>query len=397
MSNEKTSLSQDLTKALNLTLRPGRVAVLALGLLIGVAVVILFFWLGGLIKPQGLRWLSWVIQRLGAVIFAYVVLASMSSVVAMAHAESTGEKIGVSAGWAMIARNLGPVVLGTVKPIIAFIGLIAVIWLAGLLGLIPEVGPILWSITSPVWLMAGLLAILIIAKLFLASFLFPAVLSVSKEKGTASYRESVRLLKGHAADIVGRLAVAILVCLVFYKVIVAGFALTASHTSRTMGKNRATLRGCRLLEYVAGVPGISGAAPRGFSVQNPALPFQDASYTASARDYKRIMVPFSRLMRGERTGAGLLPPGFRMKATQKVGGWIFSLVLIVVSVIIFSLPLLFFALSGYCAYLSFKDAPELPLRTEAVDWSEIKETAQEIAGKRKSQPAEKAGERTSGD
>jgi len=274
MSNEKASLSKDLTRAVNLALRPGRVVVLALGLLIGVAVVILFFWLGGLIKPPGLRWLRWVIQRLGAVVFAYVTLATMSSAVAMAHAESTGEKIGVPAGWSMIARNLGPVVLGTIKPIVVFIALIAVIWLAGLLGLIPQVGPILWSITSPVWLTAGVLAMFIIAKLFLASFLFPAVLSVSKQKGVACYRESVRLLKGHAADILGRLAVAILVCLVFYKIIFAGFAVTASHTSRTMGKNRATLRGCQLLEYVAGVPGIKGAAPPGLAYKTPLCPFR---------------------------------------------------------------------------------------------------------------------------
>jgi len=365
MSNNKASLSQDLTRAVNLSLRPGRVTVLALGLLIGVAGAILFFWLGGLITARGLRWLSWIIQRTGAVLFAYVVLASMTSVVAMAHAESTGEKIGVPTGWALIARNLRAVVVGTIKPILVFMGLIAVVWLAGLLGLIPQVGPILWRIVSIVPLAAGLLAIFIIVKLFLVSFLFPAVLSVTKEKGTACYKESVRLIKGHAAHILGRIAVTILVCLIFYKVIVAGFALTPSHSSRTMGDNSVTLRGSVLLDYVAGVPGIRGTAPSGFNVQNPAAPFLNVSL--------------------------LLPRG-----TRFVGGLVFSLVLIVVAVIIFSLPLLFFALSGYCAYQSFKDAPELVLKTEAVDWSGIKETVQEITGKRKSGSPEKPPEEGSG-
>jgi len=364
--NARPSLSEDLTKALNLTLRPGRIVVQALGLLIGVAAVILFFWLGGLIKPQGLRWLSWLIQRIGAVIFAYVVLASMSSVVAMAHAESTGERIGVPAGWALLTRNIGPVIFGTIKPIGVFLGLVAVIWIAGVLGAIPGFGPIGWSFLSIVALPAGLLAIFIIVKLFLVSFLFPTVLSVTKEKGTACYKESVRLIKGHAADILGRLGVAVLVCLVFYTIIVAGFSLTASQSSRTMGNNRVTLVGSPLFEWLGGVPGIRGTAPRGLGVENPASPF-------------RYAVPFR--------------PG----GARRVGGWIFSVIFIVAAVIPLSLPFLFLALSGYCAYLSFKDAPELPLRTEAVDWAEIKETAQEIAGKRKTNSPEKPADETSGD
>lgn len=364
MSNDKASLSQDVTKALNLTLRPSRVAVLALGLLIGVAVAILFFWLGGLIDEPGLRWLGWAIQRLGALIFAYVMLAAMGSAVAMAHAESEGEKISVPAGWALITRNLGPVIRGTIKPIIVFLALVAIIWLGGLVGLIPQAGPILWSITSPLWLAAGLLAILILIKLFLVSFLFPAVLSVAKGKGTDSYKESVRVLKGHAAGVLARLAVAMVICVVFYNIIVAGFTMTASHSSRTMGNNKATLRGSALLEYVVGVPGTVGTAPSGFGVRNPAAPFLRASL-------------------------------FRPRGTRFVGGLVFSLVLIVASVIIFSLPYLFFALSGYCAYLSLKDAPELALRTEAAVLSEIKEAAQEIAGKRKGEGRKKPDEESS--
>jgi hypothetical protein len=383
MTKEASSLAQDFTKALNLTLRPRRVIVLALGLLIGVAVAILFFWLGGLIKPGGLRWLSWIIQRIGALVFAYVALSSLCSVVAMAHAESSDEKIGVPMGWALIARNLSPIVLATMKPIIVFLALIAIIWLGGALGAIPEVGPIVWSIISIVPLAAGLVMIFIVVKLFLVSFLLPAALSVNKEKGVASYKECVRLLKGHAAHILGRVGVAVLVCLIFYRILLAGFSFTATHSSRTMGKNRATLRGSPLLEYVAGIPGTAGTAPRRFGVENPASPFQEASLTAVEREFRGV-APVLRLMPGT-----AVEGGFRMKATQKVGGWIFSIILIVASSIIFSLPFLFFAMSGYCAYQSFKEAPELPLRTEAVDWSEIKETAQEIAGKRKGTAGEK--------
>jgi hypothetical protein len=395
MSNNKASLAQDLTRALNLTLRPGRVAVVALGLLIGVAAAILFFWLGGLIKPEALSWLSWIFQRLGGVIFAYVVLASMCSAVAMVHAETAGEKIGVPAGWAAIARNIAPAFLGTVKPIVVFIGLIAIMWLVGALGAIPEVGPILWGIVSVVPLAAGLLAIFTIVKVFLVGFLFPAVLSDKKEKGTACYKESVRLIKGHTAHLLGRVAVAVLVCVVFYKIILAGFALTASQSSKTMGKNRATLRGSRLFEYVVGIPGIAGSAPRGLGVENPTLPFEDASYTGRDRLFKRTMIPFITLTGVPAEQMAAFPAGLKMKATQKVGGWIFSIVLIVVSVVLFAVPFLFFTLSGYCAYLSFKDAPELALRTEAVDWSEIKETAQEIAGKRKAEPEKKPAEKKS--
>ncbi len=396
MSNGKTSLPQDFTRALNVSLRPGRIVVVALGLLIGAAAAMLFFWLGGLIRPEGLRWLSWIIQRIGAVIFAYVVLASMSSVVAMAHSESTGERIGVAAGWGMIARNLGPVVMGTMKPIVVFVGLIVLMWLAGLLGLIPEVGPILWSIISVIPLAAGLLGIFILVKLFLVSFVFPAVLCVTKQKGTTCYKESARFIKGHAVHILGRVAMAVLVCLVFYRVIVAGYAITASQSARMMGKNKATLRGSSLFEYLAGIPGVTGTSPRGFSVVNPTSPFVDASYTSQERYYVTTMLPSARPPfvdtaigdQAYREVARRLK-GLRMKATQKVGGWVFSVVLIVASSVVFTLPLLFFSLSGYYAYMSFKDSEEMPLRTEAVDWSEIKETAQEIAGKRKGEPAEK--------
>jgi hypothetical protein len=373
MSNNESSLAHDFTKACNSTLRPSRIIVLSLGLLIGVAAAILFFWLGGLIKPQGLRWLSWVIQRIGAVIFAYTTLASLSAVVAMAHAESNGERIGVPAGWAMIVRNLGPVVFGTLKPIVVFVGLVAVIWLVGAIGAIPEVGPIIWGIASVVPVAAGLLATFVLAKLVLVSFVFPAVLSVNKEKGVATYKESVRMIKAHAARYVGRLALVILVCFVFYQVLLAGFSVTAAHSARTMGNNRLTLRGSQLFDYVAGVPGVSGTALRGFSVDNPTGPFVQKAWGLPAEAGRMFF--------------GVETP--RLKATQKVGGWIFSLELLVLSAILFSLPLLFFSLSGYNTYLSLQGKPEIPLKTEAVDWSEIKETAHEIAGKRKSEPAEK--------
>ncbi len=366
MAKEASSLAQDLTKALNLTLRPGRVIVLALGLLIGVAAAILFFWLGGLVEPPGLQWLRWIIQRLGALVFVYVVLASMCSVVAMAHSESGEQKIGVSAGWASIARNIGPVILATLKPIIVFLVLLAVIWLIGLIGLIPEVGPIVWSIVSIVPIAAGLLATLIVVKLFFVSFLFPAILCANKEKGTATYSEAVRFIKVHAAHFLGRIGITILVCAVFYQILLAGFALTAAHSSRTMGKNAATLCGSSLFEYSSGVPGLAGTAPQGFAAKNPAYPFMGKGVQALLR-YNM----------------------FSPRATQKVGGWIFSIIFIVVSSLLFSLPLLFFALSGYFTFLALKGAPEIPLRTEEVDWSAIKETAHEITGKRKGAAAEK--------
>jgi len=361
MANERASLSQDLTRALSLTFRPGRVAVMALGLLIGVAAAMAFYWIGGLIKPQAIRWLAWIIQRIGAVIFAYVVLASMGSAVSMAHAESTGGRVGVPAGWALIARNVGAVATGTIKPIIIFVASLAIIWGAGALGAIPKVGPILWAIISIVAVAAGLLAVLVVIKLFLVSFLFPSVLSVAKQKGVASYRESGRLIKGHAAHVLGRIAVAVLICLVFYKVIVAGFAFTARQTANVMGDNAATLRGWEgLLKNVVGIPGVAGTAPEGLGVEDPFWPF------------RRLTI--------------LRPTG-----TRFAGALIFSIVLIVISTIILSVPLIFFALSGYYAYMSFKDAPELPLKVKA-DWSEIKKTAKEIAGKRKGETEEKAGE-----
>jgi len=358
MSNDKSSLAQDVTRALNLALRPSRIVVLSLGLLIGVAAAMLFFWIGGLIDAPALLWLSWILQRVGALLFAYVVLASMCSVAAMAHAESTGERIGVSGGWALIARYVGAVVLATLKPIIVFVLAIAVIWGAGLLGLIPAVGPIVWAIVCIIPIAAGLLAMLILVKLFLVSFMFPAVLAVTKERGTACYKESMRFIKGHVAHVLGRVAIALLACFVLYKIIVAGFAFTASHTSRTMGANTATLYGSALFGQLEGVPGLSGTAPRGFGADNPLVPF-------------RLVAPFS-------------PRG-----TRAVGGWIFSFILIVVATVLFSVPFIFFASSGYFAYASLKDAPEIPLKTEELDLSAIKETAQEITGKRKGERPEK--------
>ncbi len=370
MANDKSSFAQDFTRTVNLTLRPGRVIMLALGLLIGVALAIFFFWLGGLIaseeKRRALLWLSWIIQRLGALLFVYVVLASMCSAVAMAHSESSEQKTGVPAGWAMIVRNVGPIVLATLKPIAVFVALVAIIWLIGLIGLIPEVGPIIWSIVSIVPIAAGLLATFIVVKLFFVSFLFPAILCTNKEKGVATYKEAVRVIKGHAAHFLGRIALTVLVCAVFYQILLAGFALTAGHSARTMGNNAATLKGSDLFECISGIPGLEGTAPGGFAVKNPASPL---------------------VAKGVQTLQNYLM--FRPRATQRVGGWIFSIIFIVASSVVFSLPLLFFAISGYYTFLSLKDAPEMPLRTEAVDWSAIKETAQEITGKRKPGSSEK--------
>lgn len=368
MANDKSSFAQDFTRTVNLTLRPGRVIVLALGLLIGVAITIFFFWLGSLITARGLQWLSWIIQRLGALLFVYVVLASMCSAVAMAHSESSEQKIGVPAGWASIPRNIGPVVLATVKPIAVFVALVAIIWLIGALGAIPEVGPIIWSIVSIVPVAAGLLATFIVVKLFFVSFLFPAILCTNKDKGVATYREAVGVIKSHAAHFLGRIAVTVLVCAVFYQILLAGFALTAAHSARTMGRNAATLKGSDLFEYISGIPGLEGTAPGEFAVKNPAFSFMQKGWQSVAfRD---------------------------IKATHKVGGWIFSIIFIVASSVIFSLPLLFFAISGYHAFLALKEAPEMPLRTEAVDWSAIKETAQEITKKRKAGSPEKPSGKT---
>ena len=375
MANEKSSFAQDFTRTVNLTLRPGRVMVLALGLLIGVAIAIFLFWLGGLIasvgKREGLLWLSWIIQRVGALLFAYIVLASMCSAVAMAHSESSEQKMGVPAGWALIARNIGPVALATLKPIIVFVALIAIIWLIGLIGLIPEVGPIIWSIVSIVPIAAGLLATFVVVKLFFVSFLFPAILCTNQEKGVATYKEAVRIIKGHAAAFLGRIAVTILVCAVFYQILLAGFSLTAGHSSRTMGKNAATLCGSALFDYASGIPGLAGTAPSGFAAKNPASPF---------------------VAKGVQTLQNYLM--FRPRATQRVGGWIFSIIFIVAASVLFSLPLLFFAISGYYTFLALKEEPEMPLRTEAVDWSAIKETAQEITKKRKSGSPEKPSGKT---
>jgi len=369
MANDKSSFAQDFTRTVNLTLRPGRVIVLALGLLIGVALAIFFSWLGSLITPRGLQWLSWIIQRLGALLFVYVVLASMCSAVAMAHSESSEQKTGVPAGWAMIVRNVGPIVLATLKPIVVFVALVAIIWLIGALGAIPGFGPIGWSILSIVPITAGLVATFIAVKLFFVGFLFPAILCTNKEKGLATYKEAVRVIKGHAAHFLGRIALTVLVCAVFYQILLAGFALTAAHSSRTMGNNAATLKGSDLFEYISGIPGLEGTAPGGFAVKNPAFSFMQKGWQTVA-------------MRG-------------IKATHKVGGWIFSIIFIVASSVVFSLPLLFFAISGYYTFLGLKEAPEMPLRTEAVDWSAIKETAQEITGKRKSGSSEKPSGKTS--
>ncbi len=380
MSNNQGSLANDFTRALNLALKPAKIAVLSLGLLIGAAVAILFFWIGGLIKPEALRWLAWIIQRLGALIFGYVALASMCSVVAMGHAESTGERMGVGSGWALIARNITPVVVATLKVIIFFVASVAVIWAVGALGAIPEVGPILSGILIPiVSVAAGLFAIFMLLKLFLVSFVFPAVLCVTKGKGFVSYKESVRFIKGHIAHTLGRVALAVVACLVLYKIMVAGLSLTAGHTSRTMGNNRVTLRGSRLFDHAAGIPGMSGTAPHGFGVESPASPFRGAALGAAQEALQRAVDILD--IQG--------PAPFRMKATQKVGGWIFSIILIVVSTVVFSVPVLLFSLSGYCAYMSFKDAPEIPLKAEAVDWAAIKGTAKEVTGKRKGEQSEK--------
>jgi hypothetical protein len=379
MSNDKPSLAQDFTTALNLSLRPSRIIVLSFGLLIGVAAAILFFWVGRLIDKPALLWLGWILQRIGALAFGYVVLASMCSVAAMAHAEATGERIGVPGGWALIARHIGPVVLATLKPIIVFLLAIAIIWGGGLLGLIPQVGPILWAITSPIWIAVGLLAIFVLVRLLLVVFVFPGVVSVTKEKGTACYKESLRFVKGHIAHVLGRAAVALLACFVLYRIIVAGFGFTASHTSRTMGRNTETLYGSALLDHMEGVPGLEGTAPRGFGAQNPAGPFRSVAWTRTTRAAPQGLVGLLQ------AGGARLP----IRGTRAVGGWIFSVIFIVLCTVIFSVVFILLSLSGYCAYVSLKDAPEMPLKTEELDLSAIKETAQEIAGKRKGERSEK--------
>jgi hypothetical protein len=365
MAKNDASLPQDFTSALNLTLKPGKIIVVALGLVVGIAIAIVSFWLGGMIKAEGLHWLSWIVQRAGALIFAYVVLAAMCSAVAMAHAESRNERIGVAGGWALIAKNLGPVVLGTLKPILVFVCCVAIIWLAGALGAIPQAGPVLWAIISVVPLAAGLLAILILVKLFLVSFVFPAALSANRATGSACYKDSSRFIKKHVAHFLGRLGIAVVLCLVLYRIVFAGFALTAAHSSRTMGNNKVTLHGSRLFDYVAGVPGISGTAPRGFGMGNPARPFLEVEAPAKAPepDLKSI------LKRGFTGGA-------TAKTSHKVGGWIFSLVFLVFATIPLSIPLIFFAVSGYRAFLSLKDVEEIPLETEAMDWSKFKEAVE---------------------
>ncbi|MDP2894978.1 MAG: hypothetical protein Q8Q12_00290 [bacterium] len=361
MAKNDASLPQDFTSALNLTLKPGKIIVVALGLVVGIAIAIVSFWLGGMIKAEGLHWLSWIVQRAGGVIFAYVVLAAMCSAVAMAHAESRNERIGVASGWALIAKNIGPVVLGTLKPILVFICSVAIIWLAGLLGAIPKAGPILWAIISVVPLAAGVLAILTLMKLFLVSFVFPAALSVNRANGTACYKESSRFIKTHVAHFLGRLGIAAVLCLVLYRIVFAGFAVTAAHSSRTMGNNKVTLHGSRLFDYVAGVPGISGTAPRGFGMSNPTRPFLEVEAPAKAAkpDLKSI------LKRG-------LAGGATAKTSHKVGGWIFSFVFLVFATIPLSIPLVFFGVSGYRAFVSLKDVEEIPLETEAMDWSKLK-------------------------
>jgi hypothetical protein len=369
MAKNDSSLPQDFTSAVNLTLKPAKILVVALGLVVGIATAILASRLGAMIKAEGLRWLSWLVQRSGALIFAYVVLAAMCSATAMAHAESRNERMGVGAGWASILRNLGPVVLGTLKPILVFICSVAIIWAAGALGAIPQAGPIIWAIISVVPLAAGLLAIFVLVKLVLVSFVFPAALSVNRASGAACYKESSLFIKKHVAHFLGRLGIAAVLCLVFYRIVFAGFGITAAHSSRTMGNNKVTLNGSRLFEYVAAVPGISGTAPRGFGLRNPALPFLTVEAPAKAPepDVKSI------LRRGFAGGA-------TAKTTHKVGGWIFSFVLLVFATIPLSIPLIFFALSGYRAFVSLKDADEIPLETEALDLAKLKETA-EPAGK----------------
>ncbi len=394
MAKNESSLSQDFTSALNQSLKPGKIIVMAPGLLVGIAAAILFFWLGGMIKPQGLRWLSWIVQRFGALIFVYFVLASMTSAVAMAHAQATGGRIGVRGGWGLIAKSIGPVVIGTLKPIIMFIASLAIIWVAGALGAIPEAGPIIWGIISIVPVAAGLLAIFILARLVVIGFVFPAVLSVKKESGLACYRESVRFAKGHACLVLGRLAIAALAALVFYQIVCAGFSMTATHSSRTMGDNALTLRGSRLFGYLAGVPGIFGTAPRGFALQSPASSFQEQAARIP------IAVPAEKLperdlrsvLRRGLTGEAARPAAVR-KATHKVGGWIFSVVFIVAATVPCSIPLLFLALSGYRTFMSFKDSEEIPLETVEVSLPQKKKTAEEMPDKKPEDVAKKASEK----
>ncbi len=385
MAKNEASLPQDFTSAVNLSLKPGKIMVVTFGLLVGVAAAILFFWLGGMIKPEGLRWLSWIVQRLGAVVFAYVVLSSMCSAVAMAHAESGEQKISVAAAWASIVKNVGQVVLGTLKPIVVFLILLAIIWVAGALGAIPEAGPIIWGIISIIPLAAGVVAALVLAKLLLVSFVFPAVLSVNRDRGIASYKGSVRFIKGHAVHFLGRLGAATLICVAFYAVVIAGFSLTANHSFRTMGNNRVTLRGSPLFNYVAGVPGISGTAPRGFGVENPASSFMEAGRKSPEPPEPDIKA----ILRRGLTGGSVS----RVKASQKVGGWIFSIVFLAFAAIPCSIPLLFFALSGYRTFMSFKDSEELPLAAVVVSLPQKKKTAEEIPDTKPREVPKKASDK----
>jgi hypothetical protein len=128
-----------------------------------------------------------------------------------------------------------------------------------------------------------------------------------------------------------------------------------------MGNNKVTLNGSRLFDYLVAVPGISGTAPRGFGMGNPARPFLEVEAPAKAPepDLKSI------LKRGFTGGA-------TAKTSHKVGGWIFSLVFLVFATIPLSIPLTFFAVSGYRAFVSLKDVEEMPLETEAMDWSKLK-------------------------
>ena len=347
MAATKGSIAGDLTKAINQSLSPGKIVVMAIGFIAATVFCYLLGLLGDLVKPQGLQFLRWTINAIGSIGALFIILSSMTAVAKMALSGESGKKINFLAGIGAIAVSFMSAACAIFSLIALYVGLVVLFWLGGLLGLIPHAGPIVWSLTSPIWVAGALVAAFVIFRIVVATFVLPGIIA-SKGKGeTKASKEAKNVFKEHTFSLLQRLAVTLLLVIVFVILITMGMNTMSKHTSITMGSNAAVL----------GAPGTSIVAKIGFPLLSGG--------------------PMGRM--------NLMMAGGGQNASRTIAGVIYTIVVTIFSAIVFSIPLIFYALSGAYAYGALKAAPAEGLNIPEVDLKAIKEKAEEFRGRVKDQ------------
>jgi len=359
----KNSLLDDLAKAVNHSLSFNKIVVMALGTIVSLVVLGLFGWLGSLIKAPGLQWLAWVIQTLGLFGAFLVLLANMTAAARMAAQEGKGDKkMSFVGGIGIAVASLTKVLFAVLKPIIFILIGIAVILGMGLIGLIPAVGPVIWGIG--LGLIANITGILLVSygmfKLLLVAFVLPGIIVEGKQQDKSYYRTAYEFIKGHVFPLLARLGIVALLIMVFLKIVVAGIAFSENTTPITMGKNQAVMTAGPLRRFVPAMGAIR---------IHPMITSRVVNIQSYIKASDRMMPSIA-------------------KTEHKLGGWIYSIELGVLTSIVFGMAFIFFAVSGQKAYAALKDTPAVEIKTPKVDVNLMMKKAEAIKTKVKEEMGE---------